>query len=84
MSTQPFTLDAKLSDALVAEFASQVDQLPKAMIEQFERLFAGDKSADFNMGLLAGYASAYSMASSPGFRLFRLEKIPLGGRSVGI
>ena len=56
-----FTIDEKIDDARIVQFASQAKYITENVRNEFDRFFTGRNSVDFNQGLLAGYANSYVM-----------------------
>lgn len=59
-----FTIDGKYEDKQIQQFASQVVYLSEAEKKLFGENFSNTQSDDFNAGLLAGFANAYTVLSS--------------------
>lgn len=62
-----FTIDEKIDFDRIKQFASQIDELPDSLIEDFENKFEGDKDMNFYHGLIAGLAGSYSAATNQDF-----------------
>ena len=63
MARRNFSIDPIVTDELVAEFEAQLDKLEDQAVELeiLEGLFSGERSKEFYEGLLAGYATAFSV-----------------------
>lgn len=56
------SLDEKIDQARVRQFASQIAKVPQNVRVWFEETFSGQQSTEFYEGLLSAYATAYVMA----------------------
>ena len=70
-----FTIDEKIDFDRIKQFASQIDELPDSLIEDFESKFVGDKDMNFYHGIIAGLAGAYSASTNRDF----IEKNQVSG-----
>ena len=59
-----FTIDETIDDPRIAQFATQFEHIPPAILTEFERSFNGDQSLDFYKGLLSGIANSYSTSNA--------------------
>ena len=75
-----FPIDEQIEYVRIQQFASQVPALSEAERELFEAHFSDAGSADFNLGLLAGYANACALAADA--NLSRKQKSDTLGKLV--
>ncbi len=58
------SLDEKIDEARVRQFASQMAEVPTSSKAWFEETFSGEHSTEFYEGLLAGYANMHVMVTN--------------------
>lgn len=59
-------LDEVPNEARLMQFASQVGVLTSEQLADLNKLWAGEKSSDFMLGLVAGYANSLVIAKAAG------------------
>lgn len=72
---QMFRIDGKITDELLRQFASQVNDISPEIIKLFESLFSGREQKSYYEGLLAGYVNSYSLLSRQDTSLQQLAAI---------
>ena len=58
-------LDETIDNERLRQFASQLTTIPKDQKRMLEEMIVGDKTPDFYLGLCAGLAASYQIASQP-------------------
>lgn len=58
-------LDERIDDERLRQFASQLAAIPNDRKRMIEEMIVGDKTPDFYLGLCAGLAASYQIASQP-------------------
>lgn len=58
-------LDEKIDTQRLRQYASQLGTIPKDQKRMLEEMIIGDMTPDFYLGLCAGLAASYQIASQP-------------------
>lgn len=59
-----FQIDEQIEYSRVQQFATQIQNIAPELRDEYESHFSNKESDDFYLGLLAGYANAYVLATS--------------------